>query len=377
MKKKTYAIVPIIFFSLMMVLTFFSRTIYRSILPNVDVTSPRGGNLRFVYTTHDYNLSGADASVIYLPFVLSEALYIDKVYVRENDLVLEGEPLFRFYEPQAKEVLSEIRHKREETGVKWRIWKEKYTLALEAAEAKIKNGGPDSEIRTAMSELTLLHEGIMNDTSLELVYNEYNSYCILVDTLTNLEKANWTLFAPHHGLVGEITLNIGDSYYGIKPMLEIFSIESQPTILVEWLSFPKQYSSNWVMTSTITDKHGRVDCTPLYMNKLAAGSVKVYVQPNGSCDYSSISQITIMLQTPYQPVMIPNKVLNGSDCFLLAQRIGAWGLTEYYAKKVSLSLGASDGSYTSILSGLSINDTLIDTSSTPIEDGQTVVIRQQ
>jgi hypothetical protein len=373
MRKK--AVIPAVFLACMVLLTFFSKTIYRGLLPNVEVIAPRGGSMRFTYHAQEYRLGGDEASAVYLAYGLPEALMIDRIYARVNETVTEGAPLVRFYEPAAMELLAGIRRKRDEAGVQWRVWQDDYAWALDSAEGKVKNAKSITDKQTAERELAQLREGIMNDASLDLMFGAYNGYCLLADALESLREEDWTVYAPHAGIISEICVDIADHYSGIYPMLRIYPALSQPVILVEWPSLPAQYALNWRLAAVITDRHGRVDGTPLYIDKPSSGSATVTIQPNGSCDYSTISQVSIVLDTPYYPVLVPNSVLDGGDCFLLAERAGAWGQKEYYAKKVSLSLGASNGINTAVLSGLDANDAVIVSSNTVLENGRTVVVK--
>ncbi len=56
------------------------------------------------------------------------------------------------------------------------------------------------------------------------------------------------------------------------------------------------------------------------------------------------------------------------------ERTGAWGQTEYYAKKTSITLGDTDGKRTIVRSGLNAESLLIVSSTQELHDGMTVVL---
>lgn len=376
MKRKIPTVVATVFMVAMMLLTFFSKTIYRNTLPNVKLVYPKGGSLSYQFVAYAYTLSGDESTPYYIPVKLDMPLSVDAVYVSENDEIVAGAPILHFYEPEADIALKKAIQKKTEAFVRWRVWNDSYENAMTAAEQKFKEAKTAEEKERATSELALLRDGIHNGTSKDLVYEEYMESSRLVDALTMLQQEKWTVTAPYAGVVGKVYVSKGDYYAGISPLMDLYTAEVKPDIVLELKNFPQHYTEAWTCTITLTDKYGRVDCTLKRLEKMEANAARVIISPNGACEYSTIAQIAVTVKTPYQPLLVPNHVLQGKECYVLDEKTGAWGQTVYTAKRVMLSVGASNDAYTAVQDGLSKGDILIVSSTLPISDGCVVVVEQ-
>lgn len=374
MKRKIAKIVAAAFMLFMVLLTFFSKTIYRSTLPNVKLIYPKGGTLTYQFVVHTYTLWGNESIPYYIPVQLPTSFSIDEVFVAENDMVDEGAALLHFYEPQAEIILKEAMQKKAEAYAYWRTWSNSFGNAVITAEQKLAKAVTNEEREQATSELALLREGIFNGISEDLVYGKYTESCQVVDELLTLQKSAWVITAPYSGIVGKVYVSKGDCYTGINPLMELYTAGTKPDIVVELNDYPQYYTDAWTCAVSLTDRFGRVDCTLKQLEKMEKNTARITIAPNGLCDYSSITQISVTVKTPYQPLLVPNHSLQGKECYVLEESVGAWGQVMYTAKRKMLSLGTSNDNYTVIQEGINKDDILIISTSSPITDGCSVVV---
>ena len=106
MRNRRAARITAAFFAAMLVLTFCSRTIYRSTLPRVRVETAAGGVLSYRFDLSDFEIRAEEYFYAYLPFLLERALTIEKVWVRPGDAVQTGDALVSFYAPEGEYLLS-------------------------------------------------------------------------------------------------------------------------------------------------------------------------------------------------------------------------------------------------------------------------------
>ena len=82
--------IGIVFLLLLVVFTFFSKTIHNNMLPKVRVIPPVGGNLTRTLNIYDYRLERMDTAT-----VIAEGNWtVKEVFVKEGDEVVEGTPIF-------------------------------------------------------------------------------------------------------------------------------------------------------------------------------------------------------------------------------------------------------------------------------------------
>jgi len=95
MSKKRTVIITSIFFSVMILLTFCSRTVYRSMLPKVNVTNPFGGTLTYNMGTSDFELYTENVLYEYIPFRLNGSLSVLETYAEEGKRIAAGDALVK------------------------------------------------------------------------------------------------------------------------------------------------------------------------------------------------------------------------------------------------------------------------------------------
>jgi len=371
--KKSTKVTCLGFLTIMLLLTFFSKTIYRTMLPNVDVMTLKSGSLNFAYSTTEYTLNGEAETSLYFRFSLPSALRVDKVFVKENEKVENGQALIQFYEPSASFVYKQVKQKRDAAYIAWRSWLSEYKNAKIAVYSKIALADDDSDMEAAIEEFALLQDGIMNNTTEALMYSDYLHFSDMADALSALAADNWIMRASYDALVGEIVCKHESEYAGLTPILSLIPLDTNIGILVNWSQFPKDYSTNWKLSAIITCETGKLNGKIVDIWKTDT-QTQLTLITEGVCDFSEITQVSLLLESSYQPLLISNTVLREGKCYMLEQRISAWGEKEYFARGVLPVLGASDGTHTVVKEGLSAGNLIISTSSKPINDGQTVVI---
>ena len=97
-KRKIYAYLLALFFAFLFVCSLFAKGIYAAGLPQVETTFPISTTLR-----HEFNLEGSIVKGEERAQYALSGLRVEKVFVREGDLVQAGDPLFQIDVENARE----------------------------------------------------------------------------------------------------------------------------------------------------------------------------------------------------------------------------------------------------------------------------------
>jgi multidrug efflux pump subunit AcrA (membrane-fusion protein) len=137
----------IVFVVIVLLLTFFSKTLYSLNLPSVSYTSPTYGSLRRTFTCETI-ASAKTQYDLYAP----SAQKVLEVLVREDDFVQKGQMLIRLDTTSLENEMLQLQLERQQTKDAKRAYSSKaYQLALEAVEARIaaKQAEIDGSVVTA------------------------------------------------------------------------------------------------------------------------------------------------------------------------------------------------------------------------------------
>jgi hypothetical protein len=226
----------------------------------------------------------------------------------------------------------------------------------------------------AETRLKMLEDGIYDGTSADLLEENYQLYLETEEALMRLKEKQWIIDSPMDGWVRELRISEGEEYEGNKTILSLVDAGNHALISLSIQNFPVSYTEEWALGATLRDgtQHGMRWL--LQYRGTERNDLKLSVDEtwNGG----TASRVYIELTSPYEPVLIENKLLLEGECFVLAERTGAWGQTEYYAEKRSVVSGDTDGKLTVVRSGLSPESRLIVSSTEELRNGMTVVLRQ-
>lgn len=365
---------PLIFLGTMAVITFFSRTIYHTLTPNVDIGHITSGTLKYQFVIDEYEVEGDSIFSVRLGY-LPAKLEVERVFVVKNQPVQAGTPLVQFQNNSGEEALRKIIREKKEAEIRKKTWEKGYQEALEEAKKAYKNSGSKVKREQAETRLKMLEDGIYDGTSADLLEENYQLYLETEEALMRLKEKQWIIDSPMDGWVRELRISEGEEYEGNKTILSLVDAGNHALISLSIQNFPVSYTEEWALGATLRDGTQQWDAMVTSIQRNGKETI-LKLSVDETWNGGTASRVYIELTSPYEPVLIENKLLLEGECFVLAERTGAWGQTEYYAEKRSVVSGDTDGKLTVVRSGLSPESRLIVSSTEELRNGMTVVLRQ-
>lgn len=371
MKKKRATRIAILFFSVMILLTFFSRTIYRAMLPNVQIAGLNGGLLKYAHTAYDIRIKGQDSVSVQLPVLLSRPLTVKKLHVKPNQHVKKGEALLSFHEADGEYLMEEAEQRLDTASVTLSLWERDRERRIVGLESAIKRTSRKADKAMMEEDLALLVSGIMNGMTKRQMTADVTVWEKNLSSLNRLKLSGWRLRCVESGLIESILIKEGDRYSGLDPLLTLCPEGTGYRIGCVWESAPALRLNEWIIQARITG-FSAVDAMDI---DISDGRATLWFPtPEGVPDPEKIASVSINAESPYNPIIINSKTIHDGVVFRLKSKTGAWGQTEYYAEELQITAGLKDTEHTAVLSGLSYNDVLIVSSNKPLENGQTVLL---
>ena len=368
MKKRTLNITAL-FFAAMLILTFCSRTIYRSTMTKVQTIKPSSGTLKYSIETQDFDICADLYDIEYIPFEFEHSLTITKIMAKPGQLLEIGDPLVSFYAPEGERLLAQA----ESDLLAARDLCSVFDVALAESIASLDeelNVTQNSDMRNVLlKKRNLLYSGILNNESTRNVYASLRSAQAQADYLRKLAKDAWTLRASSSGILCSIDVDINDTYIGIAPLCHIAKSDMPVYINAKLNNAPDTRRGKWNKTVFIDTSNG-----------LVAGEIRtddasnVYFNVPENVELSEIISVVINLESPYEQILVPNSAIENDKVFILDTDKGSWGQIIYRAKEVSIKKGNADLQNTAITDGIDRNDIVIVNSTGDLKTGQIVLL---
>lgn len=368
MGKKHVGRAAILFFGVMLTLTFCSRTVYRALMPQVQTVRVNGGILTYAQQNDNYQLDATELNYAYIDASVSQTIRIEKVLVNPNQRVEEGTLLVQLYVPEAEQALQAAQEEFARAEIAWKRWGMEQTAELLRLKEQMEQTETPEKIRQLQQELTLVQQGIVGNESQQLCYEQYVQAEANLGVLEELKSNAWIISASQSGWIGEIFQQAGDSYSGVSPLMTIVSGEVQ--IGVEWDQQLNLDRDAERIRAQIEVGEQKIDC-----EYVRSSDEIVWLRCAENIAYDQIRSISLSAETGFIETLIRNDALTGDSVYVLETRTGSWGEDEYYAKRVQLKLGRTNGVMTEVLSGLNGSEEVILTSTKELSDGATVLLK--
>ena len=371
MPKRHMLRISAVFFILLLLLTFFSRTVYRRMLPNVEVAKAAGGMLKFAYTSCDICILGEHSVPVLIPVVLTRPLSVSQVRIKANEHIAVGDILITFYPKDGEYLIREAEKKLDLAAASLALWKNEHENRVADMTAAVEKSKGKMEKERLEKELALLKAGIMDGTTETQLQAEAALWEETLKTLEGLAQDQWQIKAETSGYAEQILVRKGDGYSGLSPLINICPDGTRYRIGCTWKDAPGLRAGSWAIQGTVenTAALDAVDVTN------EANGDTVWFEPGEDTPLpDQISSVLLSAASPYCLMLIDNKAINGDKMYLLKSKTGAWGQTEYYAQEVRVRTGGKDDQHTEVLSGLNYNDLWISSRNKPLGDGEPVVL---
>lgn len=371
MQKKRTVRITAFFFIILVLLTFFSRTIYRHMLPNVQVTGVEGGILQYEHTSYDIRIKSQKSISIQLPILFTRPLSVNRIFVKPNQLVMPGDMLAEFNAEDGKYLIEEAEKKLDLAASTYTVWQMERERRMADLAATMKKTHKEANKALLEEDYVLLETGIMNGTTQTQLAADVALWKKTLASLRALENDQWRLRAQAGGFVEHIGVKEGDEYPGLDSILTLCPEGADYWIGCTWKNAPALRMNEWIIQGTIQKgvPFSAIDI------EITENDTTVWFEcPDDAPMPNQIASVEILADSSYNPMMVDNKALIGNVLYLLKSKIGAWRQTEYYIEEARVRIGLQDGSHTAILSGLNYNDVLVTSWDKPIQNGQTVLL---
>lgn len=357
------------FFSIMIVLTLCSRTIYRSTLPQVHVERPFGGVLKITSTSNQYTFDTINPIYQYIPQRLPQSLRITDVHVSPGDKVATGDPLLTFYAPDGELMLENTIKELENATINHQVWQTGLEKEIATTTELLAEAKTDSEMRIILNELMLLQDGYYNGSTASNWQEEIISLTDLKNMLLELQANQWIFTSDYSGMICEVGISKNTMYSGVDPLVSIASEDSikyMQFVLEDTLSVQP---ATWFPTIKIETSEGALSVEGMFVDN---NTLQIELPPY--FDVSSIARAVISFESSYEQMLVPNEAINGNYLYVLENTVGDWGVTVYKARKVNIERGYSDSMHTVVVNGISKSDRVIVMTTTELHDGQIVIL---
>jgi len=337
-KKLTPALkITIVFVCIVVLLTFFSKTLYNYNLPTVIAANVTSSTIHMEYTAEG-TLLPKETKVYFAP----ETLKIARVNVSQYDSVKKGDPLVVF----------------DVSGL------ENTLLDLKTAHEKLVSSRKSAYGREAK----------------RLVDLDIDDSARHIENLEKRIEGCRQITAPYDGVILTIDALAGMTVDGYSPLLEIGNLEKGYQIKQP---IPRE-SSSYFSQSTVIVANRNVNLESEIVSILpssdSADTMQVILSVDpGKIDVSPgvMVRFTLSGNTPYYPTVIPREALHedmGTYVYRLVEQTGPLGL-EYHVEQVKVTTKDRNPDYVGVTGSLIKNDPVIVHSTQPLTDGQRVVVK--
>lgn len=371
-----------LFFAILALLTFFSRSIYASLLPQVKVAKVSSGTIATEIQTDKFHVESDVEKRVYVPAELAEEnLTVEKLLVKTGARFSAGDALVRVSAYEGQHLLEKAESDltiavREEAE-----WQQAYDAGIEEMLVQLQQLEAQNK-RTEASALKEKIRYISDEQIYEGIYlndlMDTTKHCTnRRDWLLKLQENNWQIMADEDGVVlkwlkeENATISSCDALVVYAP--EDANVQLHVGIDLEWLSFISSINAKVSYTDGTSE-----DWLYLGIEKNEAGEKLVMLTPKneGTFEPATIEAIQLSVQSEYFDTVVSNRALEAGDLFVLRVRNGSWNTEEYYVEKVDAKILAEGGARIAVEGEINPGDLVIIQTTQALLDGDTVYLLQ-
>ena len=376
-KRKRPARLLAAFFAALVVLTFFSRAIYASMLPQVRAVRVSVGVVETEFEAETFSIRADGEETLCLPEGASGyAISVSRLCVREGEYFSAGDARLSLNAREGARVLAAAQ--REESLAlrdleEWRYARQEDETARRASiEEEYRFGDSETarqlEARLAHDKAVGLYAGRYED---DLVY-EYEQAKTKAAALQALADAGWAVCAEEDGVLLAWETSAGGAS-GERSLCRYAPEGSNITLAIrsqlDWREKPAQMrvteSLNdrpWSYQGRETDENGML----WFLTAPEAG---------GLFDVTQVRPLTIHATSAYTQAIIPEEAVEGGAVWVLRTRTGSWGVEETYVERVRVQILAAGDGMVSVSGKLSPGDRVVTLASRTLADSDRVYVR--
>ena len=369
MKNRRPARAAIAFFAVMLVLTFCSRTIYRTTLPRVRVEAATGGVLSYRYDLTDFALRAEEYAYAYLPFPLEQSLTVETVWVKPGDVVQAGDALVSFYAPEGEHLALSANAAALSAEAELSRLESAIASAREELVQRLDGRQTREQAAAIRAEIDRLDAGFYEGKSIAQARETVKQAREYADIFTSLQNDGWVLRAQATSTICGVSTCEGAAYGGLSPLCSLAALNQEIYLYAVLAGAPDARGAQWQISAVLETDGGAV---PARIVPAGGGAVRVYL--DGACAPGDVLSLTVRLQSPYRQTLLPLEAVRNNHVFVLEAATGDWGEMVYTVREKSVITGESDGVHISVLDGLSPGDKIVVSTGESLSDGQSVLV---
>ncbi len=344
--------IGILLFATLMILTFFSKTIYNHNLPVVVATTPLNGTLEKTETVKGI-AEWADTVEVYA----DTGGYVEEIFAEEGDAVKKGQALAR---------LSLTDEKRSANREK--------EFELEQLEADIRNAEEDcSKLKTLYQEGAIAEKEYREkERNLQSLYTKREK--LRLNYQDTLDSSSLMIYAPEDSILSEISIDkgqkVGDgeliAVCGLSLQYEIncsVSLDNNFVMEGDFCALENtSHSLDGIVTEVTPGEEGKMVSVLIQSEDVKAGET---------------FDVKFEKESSESFILVPNGALNmDSDGYFLyqvKQRKGMLG-KEFFVEKMNVYIGDNDAKNTVISDGITFFEPIVLISDKEIKEGDIVIL---
>ncbi|MEW9122078.1 MAG: efflux RND transporter periplasmic adaptor subunit [Thermotaleaceae bacterium] len=402
----------VVFLTVMLLLTFFSRTINNFTLPKGTYENPSNGAL----IKEASGIGNVQARIIHDLYVRS-SMKVTGVMVEVGDLVKEGQTILTL---DTTDIENQLKDERDKLAQR-KLNLEKLVEANSPSNLLNQN----KAVQTAQQSLDRAQRNYENSKTLHEIGGV--SAAELADAKANLENAKIdyaiaennrdkamkdnqrdvesikldidiaerkiaeltkelnmsTVTAPSDGIVTDLYYSAGMTANTSQPLYKIADtsggFQFVATVNVSASEFLGTGDAAEISISSLSGRTIQGKVTQVRDNQQQIGIKKDVIIdiPTDGLVGGEVGTANIRKNVGSHKVLVSNSTLgqdaSGYFVYVLKDSKGPLG-NEFYVEKVTVSIGDSDNLKTAILSGISANDKVVSNSDKPLSDGSRVIL---
>lgn len=361
----------------LVVLTFFSRSIYASLLPQVKVMKVTPGSVTLDREVDEYYLISNNEHSIYMSYdIRGDEIGIEDILVSTGDMFTEGEPLVRLSEYQGAILLENAAKDLAKAQRAIDEWQHEFELEIESLLRRQQTLTSDDDyeekimIRDTLSFMK--KQEVYGSVYLSDLQEEYDACQTRLGYLEQLRNDNWCIVAPEEGILLRENIEMGTKISG-GDMIMVYAprgaqISLLATVDMEWkdkissvrvqMAFEKGVDNKWMYEG---------------IKKEESGETRLVLVPDNNFErFNELSTLQIVIQSKYFEKIIPMNALDTGSLYVMRLRKGAWNKEEYYVEKVDYRIVADGNSSIAIEGDVNVGDLVVYQSTKDLTDGGVV-----
>lgn len=383
-----------VFLIILLVLTFLSKTIYNSTLPQVETARIQSGTLRWTVSDSTFWFESDCHEVVRMGQILSDSpLLIETVCVQNMDFFQKGDVLIIFDDVLGEHALSQAQEAYQNSLTELKAWDiqwqqawnklqlERLTIEIDAQELDIDAAIIAQRRKNLVAELEfLIQDNVVNGKTRNVIEARCQKAAATVEFLEELCADKWRIRAQENGIVSNVMVKAGDYCETFMPLVRWLPLYDTSLKIGIRCNQPIDSMSMTDVRVTSVDRVTYLNSETEWEfvgSTIRDGEQLIWARTSDIRSVlPTIQSLVFEFHSEYMPLLIPNEALiDGGMIYILESQTGAWGNEECTVREVAIQVQQSDDLYTAISGEIQPSKLVVVYSNRTLDDGDVVLIR--